>query len=99
MQGMSYTPVQNMGSAGAGVAFAPQAAPMYTTAQAATAYAAPSTVYPAQVAPTMSQAVLPMLSAAAPPAFGMQQQQGLFNMMDRNHDGVITRAEFAQAVR
>eukprot|EP00419_Tripos_fusus_P029865 CAMPEP_0172713764 /NCGR_PEP_ID=MMETSP1074-20121228/63618_1 /TAXON_ID=2916 /ORGANISM="Ceratium fusus, Strain PA161109" /LENGTH=352 /DNA_ID=CAMNT_0013537969 /DNA_START=75 /DNA_END=1133 /DNA_ORIENTATION=+ len=62
-------------------------------------YAAPaSTTYTA--APAMTYSTAPVAYAPPMQAAPMVQQGGsLFDMLDRNHDGVISRAEFNQVMR
>merc|ERR1712054_519828 len=74
------------------------AAPTYATAAAPMTYAA-STTYAAPAATYAASA--PMTYAAAPTTYASAATyaapaMSAFNMLDRNHDGVITRAEFEQ---
>jgi len=80
-----------------------------TTAQsyaAPTQYAAPLQHFSAApiTAPLQQFSTAPMTAAsyAGPPQVAQVQHQqpgqSLFDMMDRNHDGVITRQEFNQAL-
>merc|ERR550537_1992742 len=85
-----------------------------TTAPPATAvtYAAPSPYQTIQMAPTAAavHAAPAQTTYAAPPttyaapsmAYGAPMPAtttSAFDMLDRNHDGVISRAEFAQAMQ
>merc|ERR1740116_730586 len=47
--------------------------------------------------PPGAQQPYPMQQSAAHLESASMQQQGVFDMIDRNHDGVITREEFVNA--
>jgi len=80
------------------------AAPTQTMQAAPMTYAAPMQTMTMQAAPVTYGAPVtyaaPMQTTyAAAPAYGGSVSMGAFDAMDRNHDGVISRAEFAGMVR
>jgi len=80
----------------------------YAAPQQMVEYAAPQMTYAAPqmveyAAPQMTYAAPQTMTYAAPqpmtyaaPAMTYAQPASAFDMIDRNHDGVVTRAEFAQ---
>merc|ERR1711879_239311 len=80
------------------------AAPIYAAPPAVT-YAAPPMTYGAPVMPSAGVQPAthmpagygaPVAGYPAYPSYGMPAQAGLFDMLDKNHDGTLSREEFAK---
>merc|ERR1719401_1515073 len=82
----------------AAATYAAPAAPIMYAAPAAKAYAAPATAYAAPAAPVQYAApAAPMISTKMPTLPTVYATPATFDQLDRNRDGVITRAEMAAA--